>query len=162
MRSCAAGTVRPLSSNEPLLASAADQDSPAQGQGLSAEAAPDPAEGTVSVSAPCQALIESGRPRRKRKAAKAAIDAALQTLADAQVRAPCRDSLLSGCLSALYKIYSAISWIPCMHECRLAISVAKWTLSMSLDQCRLTIQPLVRMVRAASCKDGLLQESRLA
>ena len=101
MRTCAAGTVRPLGSNEPLLASAAAGNSPAQGQESSAEAAPDSAEGTVSASAPCQERTESGRPRRKRKATKAAIDAALQTLADVQVSAPCRDPLLSGHLAAL-------------------------------------------------------------
>ena len=49
-----------------------------------------------------------------------------------------------------------------MHECWPAISVAKRTLSMSLHQCRLTVQPLSRMLKAASCKDGLLQESRSA
>ena len=94
MRTCAAGTVRPLGSNEPLLASAAAGDSPAKGQGVSAEAAPDAAEGAGSASAPCQERTDSGRPRRKRKAGKAATDAALQTLADVQVRAPCRDTLL--------------------------------------------------------------------
>ena len=101
MRACAAGTVRPLGSNEPLLASAAAGDSPTQGQELSAEAAADLAEGTLSAGVPCQALTGSGRPRRKRKAARAAIDAALQTLADVQVCAPCRDSFLSGHLAAI-------------------------------------------------------------
>ena len=101
MRTCAAGTVRPLGSNEPLLASAAAGDSPTRGQGSSVEAALDSAEAAVSAGAPCQERTESGRPRRKRKAAKAAIDYALQTLADAQVRAPCRDSLLSECLPVI-------------------------------------------------------------
>ena len=101
MRTCAAGTVRPLGGNEPLLASAAAGNSPAQGQESSAEATPDSAEGTVSASAPCQERTDGGRPRRKRKATKAAIDAALQTLADVQVSAPCRDPLLSGHLAAL-------------------------------------------------------------
>ena len=65
-------------------------------QGLSAEAAADLAEATVSEGAPCREQTTSGRLRRKRKAAKAAIDAALQTLADVQVR----DPLLSGRLPA--------------------------------------------------------------
>lgn len=104
MRKCAAGTVRPLGINEPLLADLAAGDSPARAQGSSAEAAPDLAQATVSEGAPCQEQTVSGRPRRKRKAAKAAIDAALQTLAEVQVRALCRVSLLSGCLPANFHV----------------------------------------------------------
>ena len=112
MRTCSAGVVRPLgspaaqsaqaagpsiaksspaaaaASNEPLLASPPESNASGGGEGTERLAASASAAGG-SEDIPVQPQLPAAkRPTRARKAKKVNIDAALQALADTQVRQP--------------------------------------------------------------------------
>ena len=169
MRTCAAGTVRPLGSNEPLLASAAAGDSPAKGQGVSAEAALMRQRVQVARARPVKSGPiaaghgESGKLERRQQMQRCR--RLLMCRSGPHAGTPCCEEDRLICCHEVLLHFADIErrlWILCMRECWPAISVAWRMLSMSLRQCRLTMRALARMVTAASCKDGQLQESRPA